>query len=334
MNWAQDDSTGAAQSNNVFRPYAPTNGYGSVGVMRFQDLPPLTWLRAFEAAARTLSFTAAGAELHITQAAVSKHVKSLEQHLRHQLFLRHPRSLELTRWGEAYLPKVQDALDRLALGTREVFGRRKTDALTVRCAVSFAVNWLAPRLPGYLVDHPKSRLRILSSVWANPFDAEDHDLDIQYGTGDFGEVRAHRLTRDRLTPLSAPATALRLKTPGDLADMRLLHVQGYQDGWGVWLRAAGALGVDPGQGIQTDTSLAAYALAEQGIGVALGRTSLTGPHRQRGTLVAPYALELPIEEGFFLLEPAREGAHPEAPGFVAWLLSAAAQPGQAVGTPA
>ena len=98
----------------------------------YRDLPPLTWLRAFEVSARLLSFTAAAQELHLTQAAVSKHVKSLEMRLQRQLFVRHPRSLALTRWGEAYLPKVQDALERLATGTREVFGRPQNDVLTIR----------------------------------------------------------------------------------------------------------------------------------------------------------------------------------------------------------
>lgn len=92
------------------------------------DLPPLTWLRAFDASARTLSFTSAAKELHIAQAAISKHVKSLELYLRHQLFARHPRGIELTKTGAGYLPKVQNALDRLIIGTREVFGRRKNAA--------------------------------------------------------------------------------------------------------------------------------------------------------------------------------------------------------------
>lgn len=159
------------------------------------DLPPLTWLRAFEAAARTLSFTNAATELHVTQAAVSKHVKSLELHLRHQLFIRHPRSLELTKSGEAYLPKVQDALERLAIGTREVFGRRGTEALTLRCAVSFSVNWLAPRLPDFLGRHPGKTIRIISSVWNDAFDKDAFDLDIQYGTGGWPGRPSHPCTR-------------------------------------------------------------------------------------------------------------------------------------------
>jgi LysR family glycine cleavage system transcriptional activator len=290
----------------------------------YRDLPPLTWLRAFEVSARLLSFTAAAQELHLTQAAVSKHVKALELRLQRQLFLRHPRSLELTKWGEAYLPKVQDALDRLATGTREVFGRPQDDVLTLRCAVSFCVNWLSPRLPRFLAKHPSNRLRILSSVWADPFDAESFDLDIQYGTGTFADARSHRLTRETITPLCAPDLVSQFRTPDDLADQCLLHVQGYQEGWGTWLAAAGATRVDPGKGIQTDTSLTAYALACEGAGVALGRRSLEAPYRKDGRLVAPFDLALPISEGFFLLEPMTTNPQRAVRPFVDWLVTEAA----------
>ncbi|MCC5975501.1 MAG: LysR family transcriptional regulator [Rubellimicrobium sp.] len=298
--------------------------YGQVCLVMYRDLPPLTWLRAFEVSARLLSFTAAGQELHLTQAAVSKHVKSLELRLQHQLFHRHPRSLELTKWGEAYLPKVQDALERLASGTREVFGHPQGDLLTIRCAVSFAVNWLSPRLPQFVAGHPAIRLRILSSVWADPFDAAAFDLDIQYGTGTFADAKSHRLTREVITPLCTPDLALRLRRPDDLAAHCLLHVQGYQEGWGTWLAAARAGGVDPGQGIQTDTSLTSYALACEGVGVALGRRSLEAPYRRDGRLVAPFDLDVPIGEGFFLLEPLTTNPKSEVTAFVEWLVRQAA----------
>ncbi len=295
--------------------------------MMYRDLPPLTWLRAFEASARLLSFTAAARELNLTQAAISKHVRSLEHRLRHPLFIRHSRSLELTRWAEAYLPKVQDALERLATGTREVFGRPQDNVLTIRCAVSFAVNWLSPRLPRFLAQHPSSRLRILSSVWADPFDADAFDLDIQYGTGSFPDARSQRLTREVLTPLCAPGLVQRLRSPDDLADQCLLHVQGYQEGWGTWLAAARATRVDPGQGLQTDTSLTAYALACEGAGVALGRRSLEAPYRSSGRLVAPFDLEVPISEGFFLLEPVTAPARRDVGPLVEWLIGEAAVAG-------
>lgn len=281
------------------------------------ELPPLTWLRAFEAAARTMSFTQAAAELHVTQAAISKHVRSLELHLQQALFVRRPRSLELTKSGAAYLPKVQDALDRLAIGTREVFGRRKNRALTLRCAVSFAVNWLSPRLTGFLEANPQVSLRVISSVWNDSFDKDLFDLDIQYGTGDWPGFVSHRLTWETITPLCAPNLAI--SKPDDLARHRLLHVLGYQQGWGIWLNAAGAKGVDPGQGVQLDTSLTALAMAAAGAGVALGRSSLANHDLESGRLIAPFDLAVPIDEAFYLLEPKTSNAHPDAALLVKWL---------------
>ena len=289
------------------------------------DLPPLGWLRAFEAAARHLSFTDAATELNLTQAAISKQVKSLELHLRQPLFIRRPRSLQLTKMGEAYLPKVHDAFERLAIGTREVFGRRRTKELTLRCAVSFAVNWLAPRLPEFLDRHPGKTIRLISSVWNDTFDADVFDLDIQYGTGLWNGVRSHRLTWETITPLCAPSLmgTLPLKSPDDLRFHRLLHVLGYQEGWGIWLSTAGAKTVDPGQGLQLDTSLTAFELAAQGGGVALGRMSLAARERESGRLIAPFGLEVPINEAFYIIQPVDQDPHPDAMPFIRWIVEAA-----------
>lgn len=285
----------------------------------------MIWLRSFEAAARYLSFTDAAIELNLTQAAVSKHVKSLELQLRHPLFVRMPRSLQLTKTGEAYLPKVRDAFERLSVGTHEVFGRRHTKELTVRCAVSFAVGWLAPRLPAFLAIHPTTEIRIISSVWNDAFDANVYDLDIQYGTGDWTGVHSHRLSWETITPLCAPKLADQLSDPDDLEAHRLLHVLGYQEGWGAWLRAACAKSVNPGKGLSVDTSLIAFEMAAQGGGVALGRSSLAKRERDTGRLVAPFDLELAVEEGFHLLQPLGKNQHCDASVFVDWILAAAIQ---------
>ncbi len=291
------------------------------------DLPPLTWLRAFEASARTHSFTHAAGELHITQAAVSKHVKSLESHLRQPLFVRLPRGLGLTKSGAAYLPKVQDALERLSIGTREVFGQRRSSALTVRCAVSFAVNWLAPRLPDFLDRHPGTSVRLLSSVWNEDFDAKAFDLDIRYGSGNWPGFNSHRLTRESLTPLCAPGLP-DLEAPGDLRRHRLLHVLGYHEGWGIWLKAAGAEAVDAGSGLHLDTTLTAFELAAQGGGVALGRSSLASHALATGRLIAPFTLAVPIDEAFHMIQPAGNSHHADAPLFMDWLLTASRKQAQ------
>jgi LysR family transcriptional regulator, glycine cleavage system transcriptional activator len=289
------------------------------------DLPPLVWLRSFEAAARHLSFTDAAIELNLTQAAVSKHVKSLELHLRQPLFVRGPRSLQISKTGEAYLPKVRDAFERLSVGTREVFGGQRTHELTLRCAASFAVNWLAPRLPEFLKSHPGTDIKIVSSIWNAESGPDVYDLDIQYGTGKWRDMRSSRLSWETITPLCTPTTARELSQPDDLRNQRLLHVLGYQEGWGTWLQAAGASSVNPGQGLKFDTSLMAFEMAAQNVGVALGRSSLSMRVRAEGRLVAPFDLDLPIDEGFYLLEPLTHDRHPEASSFVEWITAAAAR---------
>ena len=130
-----------------------------------QNLPPLNWLRAFEASARHLSFTGAARELHVTQAAVSQKVKALEQQLGRQLFNRLPRRLELTATGEAYLPAVRDAFMTISEGTEDVFGSRIRDRLTVRAGVTFTERWLGRHLPAFQIAHPDIPIRVLTSVW-------------------------------------------------------------------------------------------------------------------------------------------------------------------------
>ncbi|MCC0036246.1 MAG: transcriptional regulator GcvA [Hoeflea sp.] len=288
-----------------------------------RKLPPLTWLRAFEASARSLSFTQAAVELNLTQAAISKQVKLLELYLREQLFIRNPRSLELTKTGAAYLPKVRDSFDRLAAGTYEVFGRRRSELLTVRCAVGFSVNWLGPRLPRFMERHPGLFIRIVSSVWGEEFDREQFDFDIRYGVGKWPGLNSQRLTWETITPVCSPLLLQgenAIRRPEDLANHPLLHVLGYEEGWGLWLNAAGLGGeIDKGRGLHFDTSLIAFEVAAKGAGVALGRSSMTGEDLLSGRLVTPFDLAIPIDEAFHLISPPEETAHPDAILFRDWL---------------
>jgi len=292
-----------------------------------RNLPPLTWLRAFEASARHLSFTHAAEELNLTQAAISKQVKLLEHYLREPLFQRKPRSLVLTKAGSAYLPKVRDGFERLTAGTLEVFGNRRSEVLTVRAAASFAVYWLGSRLPDFYRRHPDTPLRLVSSVWSDAFDKERFDLDIQYGSGQWPGFRCDRLTWEEITPLCSPGLIegeRPLKAPGDLRDHALLHVLGYEEGWAVWLNAAGVSDINPGKGLQFDTSLMAFEIAAHGCGVALGRTSMMAHELASGRLVAPFSLKVPIKEAFHLVSPTDGSEHPDSSVFREWLLAEAA----------
>ncbi|MEZ5752131.1 MAG: LysR substrate-binding domain-containing protein [Paracoccaceae bacterium] len=288
-----------------------------------QPLPPLTWLRAFEAAARHLSFTLAADELHLTQAAISKHVRLLEHYLREPLFQRLPRSLALTPSGAAYLPKVQDAFARLGAGTAEVFGARRGDMLTVRAPVGYAVTWLAPRLHAFCAANPDVALRIVSSVWNEDTEGLRHDLDILYGVGRWPGHRVERLTWEQVEPVCAPSVASRLSVPDDLARETLVHVIGYQEGWATWLAAVGARAPDAGGGLQFDTTAMALAVAAAGGGVALGRSSMVQTDLASGRLVAPFGMPVTVEESFWLLSNPEGREHPHAALFRDWLLAEA-----------
>lgn len=285
-------------------------------------IPHLAWLRAFEAAARHLSFTNAATELNLTQAAISKQVKLLEHSLREGLFERKPRSLLLTKAGAAYLPKVQDAFERLSAGTEEVFGNRRQEMLTVRVPVGFGLNWLASRLPDFLAVHPKVPLRVVSSVWNEEFDSGRFDLDVQYGLGRWPGFRADQLSWESLEPLCTPMVAQSLQAPDDLAKHRLLHVMGYKEGWATWLQAAGATRVAAGSGIQFDTTVMAFAVAATGAGVAMGRTSMSATEIKSGRLVRPFALSVVVQEAFHLISHESGVDHPDADAFRDWIIAA------------
>lgn len=304
--------------------YAQTSVIGKF--VMSPPFPPLNWLRAFEASARHLSFTHAANELSLSQVAVSKQIKQLELHLNEPLFVRHARSLELTRVAEAYLPKVRDAFERLSDGTQEVFGGRHSKILTVRSAVAFSVKWLAPRLRDFRIRHPNIQLRFVSSVWNETVGNPEYDLDIRYGTGNWPGLQSDRLTWDTIAPLCSRTLLANghLSEYRDLANHTLIHVLGYQEGWAKWLRAAGLPNLAKGRGnLQVDNSLLAFQLASHDCGVALARSSLGESEKRTTMLVRPFDLAVPIDEAFYLVSTSGVQPHPNAEAFRSWLLEVA-----------
>ncbi|MBB5412750.1 MULTISPECIES: transcriptional regulator GcvA [unclassified Paraburkholderia] len=296
-------------------------------------LPPLNWLRAFESSARHLSFTHAATELSLTQAAVSQQVKGLESQLGAVLFKRLPRGLELTEAGLAYLPVVHEAVERLAAATEEIFGQGHGRVLTVRVSLVFFTHWLAMRLPDFRERHPEVNLRITSNIWGGDSSVTDveADMEIRYGHGEWTGLKAERLTWDTLLPVCAPflpSEQAPLATPKDLRYHELLHVLGYEEGWGYWLKKAGAGQVDSSKGMQFDTLISALRMAELGQGVALARSSLVQSMLDTGQLIAPFESRLTTSEAFYLVYSPHSIVNPDAAAFVAWL-SAKAQEGRA-----
>ncbi|MDR5865440.1 LysR substrate-binding domain-containing protein [Halomonas koreensis] len=284
-------------------------------------LPPLTWLQAFEAAARTLSFTAAGQELGVTQAAISQRVRLLEDRLGQKLFIRHPRSLSLTPAGQAWLPSLQDAFARLAEGTREVFGGGGESPVTLRTTPVVQQSWLAPRLAAFRQAHPGIALRLVSAIWPDDFGPEGADLEIRYGQGDWSGLEAVSLGEEAMLPVCAPSLAERIRTPDDLADHTLLHAVGFAVGWPTWLEDVGLAGLASRcASLTCDSQVMTLALAARGAGVALTHRRLV---EGRDDLVAPLDLPVASAEGFWLVRPARRAPREEAARVWRWLVGEA-----------
>lgn len=294
-------------------------------------LPPLNAVRAFEAAARHLSFTRAAEELHVTQAAVSHQIKSLEESLGLRLFDRRHRALALTAAGQRYLPGVRAAFERLATATEQLVGAEARGAVTVSMLSAFATKWLLPRLSRFRAAQPEIDVRITTSTQLVEFGRDDVDMAIRYGHGRWPGVEAVRLVSEDLFPVCAPALLdgkSPLRQPTDLAHQTLLHVGAFPEDWRVWLTAAEVSGVDPTRGPQFDMTLLALDAAANGLGVALGRTALVAEDLASGRLVKPFELIVPIETAYYVVTPARRALAPKVAAFRDWLLQEAGETGR------
>jgi LysR family glycine cleavage system transcriptional activator len=287
-------------------------------------LPSLNGLRAFEAAARHLSFTNAATELNVTQTAISHQIRRLEEELGIQLFVRQNRALALTPQARDYLPGVRAAFNDLRLATDRLLRKDNDHVLTVSTLASLAAKWLLPRLSAFQEAHPGIDVRITTSTALVDFRSGDVDAAIRYGRGHWPGVRADWLTADELFPVCSPAllTGNRpLRSPQDLADHTLLHTSGvYDDDWRLWLTAAGLpADISKLPGLTFDLILMTVQAALDGIGVAMGRTSYVEADIAKGRLVVPFKITLPTDAGFYLVSPEGRADPPKLAAFRKWL---------------
>ena len=182
-------------------------------------LPPLNALKAFEAAARSESFTRAAQELSVTQGAVSHQVKALEATLGIKLFSRERQRLVITEAGREYLAVIRDALDRIAVGTERLVQRQSSGVLTVSTSPDFAAKWLVHRLGRFAESHPDIDLRISATSHHVDFAREDVDLAVRHGDGNWAGLAVVRLCSERLFPVCSPKLVSgrnRITTASDL----------------------------------------------------------------------------------------------------------------------
>jgi len=288
-------------------------------------LPPLNALKAFEAAARSESFTRAAEELHVTQGAVSHQVKALEATLGLKLFNRERQRLTLTEAGRDYLAVMRDALDRIALGTERLVQRQTSGVLTVSTSPDFAAKWLVYRLGRFAESHPELDLRVSATAPHVDFAREDVDLAVRHGDGKWPALDAVRLCSERLFPVCSPKLVSgrnRIKTPADLLKFPLLHLNDWTT-WTRWFEAAGVS--DPvAHGPSVNQASMLIDLAVDGQGVALARTVLAAWDLINGRLVRPVDVSLRMSNTYWIVCPKVNANLPKIATFRNWLLAEAA----------
>ena len=292
-------------------------------------LPPLGGLRAFEAAARHLSFVKAADELHVTPAAVSHQVKTLEQQLGVELFKRLARGLLMTDAGRAMLPELARGFEHFGRAVRGAVAGEVAGELRITVIPSFAQLWLLPRLDRFLASYPEIQITVMGAAQVVDLRHADIDMGIRYGSGRYPGLWSRRLFSEVTFPVCAPSLLdgpPPLRRPEDLRRHRLLHdwnltLAETWLSWEAWLGHLGLHDVDPRAGLKLSDTVMLMEAAVRGLGVAIGRTSLAGEHIAAGRLVRPFAVTRPADYAYFAVCTEGSETRPRLRAFIDWLVA-------------
>ena len=282
-------------------------------------LPSLNALKAFESAARHASFSLAGAELHVTHAAISRHVRDLETWLGTKLFLRTGRGVQLTESGQILARDLTPAFDLMVQATERFLRPRTTRRrLVISAEVSFAALWLVPRLGGFTSKHPDIDLELDPTNRVVDFTKEKVDLGIRYGDGTWHDTDAIKLVESDLTPVCSPGLLKKsgVRTPADLARVTLLQ-EDLKENWSNWLDEAGVGDTVSANGPTLKGHLA-VAAAEAGQGFALADAIQVGDALIAGRLVRPFDIVL-RRHGYYVVRRVGSKESKAATAFRLWL---------------
>jgi LysR family transcriptional regulator, glycine cleavage system transcriptional activator len=281
---------------------------------------PLNALRAFEQVAAHLSFTDAAQALGVTTAAISSHIKSLEEFLETPLFLRHSRSVRLTAQGARLLPGVQRGISELSRAVDQLRQDRSSGLLNITLLGSFLQKWLLPRLGDFYQKHPEVDLRFNASRELIDFMSTDFHAAVRYGRGEWPQARSEKMLDDWVFPVASPALVGKLgpiKTLGDFSKYPLLHSP--SEPWVEWMRRIGGDTTKLERGPVLDDSASILTAAEQGHGLALARWSLVAGDLAAGRLVRPSDQSVRQVHSYYFVAPAQNFDLPKVLRFRDWL---------------
>jgi DNA-binding transcriptional LysR family regulator len=260
----------------------------------------LNGFRAFEAAARHGSFTAAAEELHVTQAAVSQQVRLLEERLGFQLFRRRPNGLELTDQARVLHPGLTGAFDAIERLTEQVSAMRAGPVLTVGVAPAFAMHWLIPRLPRFHRSQPEVEVRMATGGLKSPV-RDDWTCTVRRGAGDWPGYTAEELFPATLVPVCTPSIAKGLRRPHDLKNATLIVVSHLRRQWTWWFEAAGlSTPIQPASEVVFESSAMAIQAVLDGVGVAVAQLPYVSDALAAGRLAAPFPIVRRKYESWYL----------------------------------
>ena len=294
-----------------------------------RQLPPMSTLRSFEAAARHLSFTRAAEELHVTHGAVSRAIRTLEDRLQVKLFKRNIRAVVLTLAGDSYFVVVRDLLDRLSAATVTLMDQQTSGVINVSTIDSFGAKWLVPRLFRFSQKHKDIDVRLSSSSQLANFESDGIDLVIRFGRGNYPGLQSELLVQENLTPVCSPKLMAGPHPPRTLADLKhhtLIHDE-FPIDWVGWLKFAGASDIDARRGIRFQSSVHAVQAAVQGDGIVLGRSALVSDDLKAGRLIQPFNVVLPMDLAYYVVYPPSSIARPKVKAFRDWLFEEVARDG-------
>lgn len=287
-----------------------------------RSLPPLTWFRAFESAARNLSFTGAASELGLTQSAISQHVQALESRLGCLLFERKNRGLALTDEGRRLVPTVADALGTLRRATDSFdTGDHQQDIITVATSVSIAQWYIVPRMSDFIRQHGDVTVRVMTKVWPDEFSKLSVDVEIRFDSLASMRPNTKLLGSNQLGIVAAPDLLRRASkstfTVDDICNQPLIQVVGTADGWQEWARVNG-VSEKLRPSLFVDSHGMAIDLAKSGAGVALTSLTVAAPCVGNGSLVVVQTEQRPATDGYLLsIDPGVKSGLPEK--FARWL---------------